>query len=167
MSISVTLQNLTWCSPMEGPSLAPVTQPRLVIWMCPGLWITCPYVCHSLISHHPSGPIPWLTPWVLQEIPPSHSLFWFPAFHSPTSPCSLLLVLKNTACVSFLWRHLCQPPSPPFRAEELPWALEQPQLMVILLFIMGCLSRLMPYLSDYLLEPVHVWVSSGCHNRAP
>ena len=58
VSVSVTLQSLTWSSPVEGPSLAPVTQPQPVIWMCPGLWITCPCVCHSLISHHPSGPIP-------------------------------------------------------------------------------------------------------------
>lgn len=27
MSTSVPLQNVTWCSPVEGPSLAPVTQP--------------------------------------------------------------------------------------------------------------------------------------------
>ena len=80
------------------------TQPWPVSWTCPGLWITYPWLSHSLISHHHACPYP-LTPQALQAMlsltfAPSHSLVWFPALHSPTSPSKLLLVLENTACVS-------------------------------------------------------------------
>lgn len=111
-------------------------------------YLSPPFRPHPLT--HPRGTAGYTTspfPVLISCISLSH----FPMQPPPCSQKhSLCFFPGGGICVSFL--------ALPSGLGNSP-GLEQPQLMVILLFFMEYFSRLMPYLSGYLLEPVHVWVS--------